>query len=182
MRKLDRLVFINLNRCENNESLKTRYINMRQTGADFDKQLCMFRNEVDDFMRDLLLESCCDKLEQVWKLYKQLLVQAMEEVQKIQKFPEIEMENLIEALYPENVMSWLTECIHKNQQLERTIQYLDNSLYEFQVEQSFWEELKAELTKHKTKERETVRHQKQFLRIMGDLYWTLDEVNRIPLN
>lgn len=181
MKKLDRLVFVHLNRCENSETLKEKYITMRKNDVEVDQQISNFRKQVDDFVRDLLIESCCDNPEDVWKLYKKLLQQAMEEVEDLQSFPDIEMENLIEALYPENVLGWFTESMQKTEELIRTVKYLDKSLQEAQVEKSFWAELQEELNRQKTKEKETVRHQRQFLRIMGDLFWTIDEVNRMPL-
>ena len=168
MDELDEVVFGLLERLEEEVSSQKMYEYMM-----IRREYEQFKNKAAVFVRDLTFLSCPEDEEAVLELTSDLIEKALSDGE----CPPIKQSCYVPALKLVNVYRWWRNTIHKNMTLETQIREL--RFIEEQIDEEI-SELEKTLQDSLTSEDKTnaLKQEKWFIRMMGDLYWVIDELNR----
>ena len=160
MEKLDSVVFSLVERLEEGErdAKVSEYVKMR---GCFDE----FREKVKGFVQELVFLTCPEEMDAVLNLVERLSEKAI-----CDGFcGPIEAVCCAPGLRLENVYKWRRDTIHKNAALEAEIREMKGMAKNIDDEMGSLSQVGG---------LSAVKQEKWFVRMMGDLYWLVDEMNR----
>ena len=162
MEKLDSVVFSLVERLEEGErdAKASEYAKMRGCCEEF-------REKVKEFVRELVFLTCPEEMDAVLGMVERLIERAVDG-----DCGPIEPACCAPGLRLENVYRWRRDTIHKNAALEAGIREMKGMVKNIDDEIQW-------LSRYDTVGGLSVlKQEKWFVRMMGDLYWLVDEMNR----
>ena len=166
MQGLDMMAFLLMNRL--NDASKNDFISKyKQLRGKLEE------HELRNFFEDLIARSCPERQEHLLKAVSGY-IRGITEVPE-----EIDPANEIEAINLTNVLTWWRETIVQNKQLEFDKKNMERDEKRLKEEVEILQRYLGGLQAPGMGSSETVKLERQMIRMISDLYWAIDEVNRM---